>query len=120
MKTNKSTKILATLAMAGIIPVVAFAGNTGKTMTERGAVARVDEKQDKLTVRFEPSNGLKPRTFAWNQSTRFIEDGKTVPASALKVGESVTVQYAKEGKANIAREIEITPSAQHQRTSHGA
>ena len=107
------TSVVA-LAIGAAIPIGAIAAPPAKTMTERGIIEKVDDARKEFALK---SGTLKrSANFEWNESTRFLENGKSVPASNLKMGERATVSYAKQGKQLVATSIAISPNGKAAQT----
>lgn len=114
MKISQLMKSVTALAIGAAFPIAAMAAPPVKTMTERGIIEKVNDSTKELALK---GGSLKrPMNFAWNESTRFLENGKPVAASNLKMGERATVSYAKEGKQLVATSIAISPSGKAAQT----
>ncbi len=101
-------KSIAALAIGAAFPIAAMAAPPVKTMTEHGIVEKVNDSTKEFALK---GGSLKrPINFAWNQSTQFLENGKPVTASNLKMGERATVSYARNGKQLVATSIAISPN----------
>ena len=101
-------KSIAALAIGASLPIAAVAAPPAKTMTERGIIEKVNNSTKEFALKGEALK--RPMNFAWNQSTRFVENGKPVAASNLRMGERATVNYAKAGKQLVATSIAISPN----------
>ena len=114
MKTSLLMTSVVALAIGAAIPIGAIAAPPAKTMTERGVIEKVDDARKEFALK----GGTLKRSanFEWNESTRFLENGKSVPASNLKMGERATVSYAKQGKQLVATSIAISPNGKAAQT----
>lgn len=101
-------KSIAALAIGAAFPIAAMAAPPGKALSERGVIEKVNNSTKEFALK---GGSLKrPMIFAWNQSTQFLENGKPVAASNLKMGERATVNYARNGKQLVATSIAISPN----------
>lgn len=108
MKISQFMKSITALAIGAAFPIAAMAAPPVKTMTEHGIVEKVNDSTREFSLK---GGALKrPMNFAWNGSTRFIENGKPVAASNLKMGERATVSYVKQGKQLVVSSIAISPN----------
>lgn len=60
----------------------------------RGVIESIDHTKQTLVL-VEPKTGTS-RTFVWNKTTRFRQDGKKIAADALQPGMAVNGYYRKE------------------------
>lgn len=59
---------------------------------ERNAlITSVDRKGAILTVEIEAES--RPRSFEWNETTRFVQNGRFTGPEALKAGATVLIRY---------------------------
>jgi hypothetical protein len=108
MKLSQLTKSIAALAIGASLPIAAMAAPPAKTMTERGIIEKVNNSTKEFALKGEYLK--RPMTFAWNGSTRFVENGQPVAASNLRSGERAAVSYAKAGRQLVATRIAISPN----------
>ena len=108
MKLSQLMKRIAALAIGAAFPIAAMAAPPAKPLTERGTIEKVNDATKEFALK---GGSLKrPMNFAWNESSRFVENGKPVAASNLKMGERATVSYVKAGKQLVATSIAISPN----------
>ena len=76
MKISLLMTSIAALAIGAAFPIGAIAAPPAKTMTERGVIEKVDDARKEFALK---GGSLKrSANFGWNDSTRFLENGKPV------------------------------------------
>jgi hypothetical protein len=76
-----------------------------QVQTAQGELLDVDAKGNTLNIKTATSE----MTFKYNESTKVSGAQKGVAGLATMTGSQVTVQYRKDGAANLATSIEIRP-----------
>ena len=102
MKKLLSTSLILALALAFALSAPALA----QDRTTQGKIDAVDAKAKSFTV----SVGTSPMTFNWHKTTKIMEFGHKVKASALVTGANVIVKYYQRDGKNVANEITIIPT----------
>ncbi len=72
----------------------------------KGKIDSVDAKAKSFTV----TVGTTLMTFNWHKTTKIMEFGHKVKASALIAGADVTLKYHQKDGKNMANEITIIPT----------
>jgi hypothetical protein len=114
MKLSQLMKSIAALAIGAAFPIAAMAAPPAKPMTQLGIIEKVNDSRKEFALK----GGLlkRPMNFEWTASTRFLENGKPVAASNLKMGERAAVSYAKHGKQFVATSVAISPNGKTAQT----
>ena len=73
----------------------------------KGEVSAVDTSARTLTL----MERGKAVTFAYDETTKITEDGRTVEPSAITTGAKATVKYTEKDGKNLATSISLTPAA---------
>jgi phosphoenolpyruvate-protein kinase (PTS system EI component) len=112
MKSYKQIVTVTTLSFALLVcmQVVSQArqvpsepAQAAQSATAQGELVEVDAKANTLSIK-TTSADLK---FTYNEQTKVTGAQKGVAGLATMAGSQVTVQYHKEGAANIATSIEV-------------
>ena len=86
-------------------PSPAQAGAQAQAQTASGELVSVDSKASTLSVK----TAAAEMTFKYDDTTK-ISGGKGAAGLATMTGSQVTVQYKKDGAANIATSIDVKPA----------
>jgi hypothetical protein len=76
---------------------------TMHTMSAKGAITAMDATAKTITV--------GDKTFATTDSTKYTAHGKKSMMSDLKVGDTVSVSYTKDGDTMTATKVTVTKAA---------
>ena len=97
------------IGIAAVLSLTLFAA-TGFAATAapkvhhaNGKVSAVDAGAMNLTLSAKNNH----EKISWNASTAIVENGKSVPASAISTGEEVRIAFTPESGKNLASRIEI-------------
>ena len=82
------------------------AGAQAQAQTAQGELLEVDAKANTLSIR---TAGAEMQ-FRYNEQTKVTGAQKGVAGLATMTGSQVTIQYRKEGNANLATSIEVRSS----------
>jgi len=120
MKTNykSSTALSVALCALGLSVGAGFAGDKSTMHHESGTISSVDAAKHQLVISDSANN--KPQTFAWNDSTKFMENSKPVAAGQLKSGERVRLSYEAGAGTPVLREVAILPQVAKTSTPYKA
>jgi hypothetical protein len=114
MKTNKQIAIVTALSFAFLscMQLVSQAQQVpsqpvqaAQASTAQGELLEVDAKASTLSIKTTAAD----MKFTYNEQTKVTGAQKGVAGLATMSGAQVTVQYVKEGAANIATSIEVKP-----------
>ena len=70
-----------------------------------GKITAIDHNQRNLTVHNKKQK--MDAQFQWNQQTAMVFNKKAIPATELKVGQSLIVSYVTENDLNQAKKITV-------------
>ena len=109
-RNHFTTFALATLCALGLAAGAAFAKNTHpgvhlKTPRDRGAIEAIDTTAHTLVVK--EANKATEQRFAWDETTKFVQQGKPVKAGDLKPGQQVRIFYQKRGDQLVAQQVVV-------------
>jgi carbon monoxide dehydrogenase subunit G len=113
MKSYKQIVTIAMLSFAFLVfmqvtsqaQAAAPAQAAPAAATAQGELVEVDAKASTLSVKTATAD----MKFTYNEQTKVTGAQKGVAGLATMAGSQVTVQYHKEGAANIATSIEVRP-----------
>ncbi len=120
MKSSRASKLFGSLLLMGVL-MSAFESQAlpPRQHAARGVIENIDHVQRTLAL-VEPKTGTS-RTFVWNDSTRFRQDGKKIAHEALQPGMTVKGYYRKEVGRLVLRELRwsnTTPRGSETATQH--
>jgi hypothetical protein len=99
-------KLFVSLFAVTILAAGAFAEKTAGSATRfYGKIVSVDQAQRSLTV--HNAKQKADATFRWDDKTGMTSNKKPIPASELKVGQSLIVSYVAQDDVNHAMKITV-------------
>ncbi len=110
MKPRSTGKLFAALLLVGLL-TTSFESYAlpPRQHAARGVIESIDH--DKRTLVLVDPKTKTSRTFVWNNSTRFRQDGQKTSAETLRVGIEVKGYYRKEVGRFVLRELRWSNSA---------
>lgn len=110
MKSSLAPRLFGALLLMGVL-TSAFESQAlpPRQHAARGVIENIDYAQHTLVL-VEPKTGTR-RTFVWNESTRFRQEGKKVTADALQPGAAVKGYYRREVGRLVLRELRWSNTA---------
>ena len=109
--------VLPVVAVASLVvlPVRASADTAVRSERYYGKVTDVDHAQRRMTV--HNARRKADAVFQWDEGTRVISNKKPIPASDLKIGQSLIVSYVASDRGNRAQRITVRAPSKAKRAT---
>ncbi len=110
MKSSRTSKLFGALLLIGLL-TSGFESQAlpPRQHAARGVIESIDHANRTLVL-VEPKTKTS-RTYVWNDSTRFRQDGKKLTPDTLQVGITVQGYYRKEVGRFVLRELRWSNTA---------
>jgi hypothetical protein len=107
---SRTPAIALALVLAATLAGLVRSAEDDRTGTLNGEVVGIDASGSMVTVRCnsdEREDAGKTVSFAVNEKTTILKDGKPIPLSELDAGDHVTVNYTSQEGSNVALAIGV-------------